>query len=307
MKATRPSGLSSQRAVEPTSTDRALAGTITVVMAQTPTASAGVCGVSSPTASASAVRSASASYSMASAGRNEMTTCSPGVEAAGEAAAVAAGDAGEDAGARRGGRRRPWSCRRTRSRRSSPWRWSGRSARSASFGWMSTSSLRRRTATRATERGGLQRGAAEDLAVARPAVVGSLTDQPVAHADEGGDVLGGRMLEDALGRVVLLDAPVAHDGQAVTERERLGLVVGDEHRGEAEAAVELVDLGAHLVAQAGVEVAQRLVEQHEVGSGDEATGEGDALLLTAAELRRDSGRGARRSRRGRRSPRPTRP
>ena len=89
-----------------------------------------------------------------------------------------------------------------------------------------------------------------------------------------------------LGRVVLLDAAAAHDGQPVTERQRLGLVVGDEHRGEAEAAVQLVDLGANLVAQPGVEVAQRLVEQHEVGPSDEPAGKRDALLLSAAELRR---------------------
>ena len=67
----------------------------------------------------------------------------------------------------------------------------------------------------------MQRGAAEDLAVAGPAVVRSFTDQPIAHADERRDVLGGRMLEDVLGGVVLLDTAVAHDGQAVTERERL--------------------------------------------------------------------------------------
>ena len=94
------------------------------------------------------------------------------------------------------------------------------------------------------------------------------------------------MLEDVLGGVVLLDAAVAHDRQAIAEGERLGLVVGDEHGGEAEPAVQLVDLGPHLVAQAGVEVAQRLVEQHEVGPGDEPPGEGDALLLAAAELGR---------------------
>ncbi len=50
--------------------------------------------------------------------------------------------------------------------------------------------------------------------------------------------------------------------------------------------VQLVELSPHLVAQAGVEVAQRLVEEHDVGSGDEAAGEGDALLLAAAELGR---------------------
>ena len=94
------------------------------------------------------------------------------------------------------------------------------------------------------------------------------------------------MLEDVIRCAVLLDATVAHDGQAVTERQCLRLIVGDEHGGEAEATMELVDLGADLVAQAGVEVAQRFVEQDELRSSDEATGEGDALLLAAAELSR---------------------
>ena len=116
----------------------------------------------------------------------------------------------------------------------------------------------------------LERSAAEDLAVARPSAVGALAHEPVGHPDERGHVLGGRLLEDVLGGVVLLDAAVAHDRQAIAERERLGLVVGHEHGGEAEPPVELVDLGPHLVAQAGIEVAQRLVEQHEVGPGDEA-------------------------------------
>ena len=80
--------------------------------------------------------------------------------------------------------------------------------------------------------------------------------------------------------------PLRMMARPVTERQRLRLVMGDEHGGEAEAAVELVDLGADLVAQAGVEVAQRLVEQDEVGSSDQPAGQGDALLLTTAELRR---------------------
>ena len=100
---------------------------------------------------------------------------------------------------------------------------------------------------------------------------------------------------------------VAHDGQPIAEGERLGLVVGDEHGGEPEPTVQLVDLGAHLVAQAGVEVAERLVEQHQVRSGDEAAGQRDALLLATAELRRVAVEERCRNRRARRSPRPSRP
>ena len=86
------------------------------------------------------------------------------------------------------------------------------------------------------------------------------------------------------GRTELLDLAGAHDREPVAERERLGLVVRDVDGGEVEARVELVDLAAHVVAQPRVEIAQRLVEQHEVRPGDEPAREGDALLLPAAEL-----------------------
>ena len=118
------------------------------------------------------------------------------------------------------------------------------------------------------------------------AVPSWLERQPVRHADELGDVLGGRLLEDVLGRADLLEPAGPHDGHPVGQGERLALVVGDEHGAELEPGVELVELGPHLVAQPGVEVAERLVEQHDVGPGDEATGEGDPLLLATAELGR---------------------
>jgi hypothetical protein len=92
------------------------------------------------------------------------------------------------------------------------------------------------------------------------------------------------VLEHVLGRVELLDAARSHDDQPVTERQRLALVVGDEDGGEPEPLVELVQLGPDLVAQAGVEVAQRFVEEDEVGPGDQAPRQRHALLLAAAEL-----------------------
>ena len=151
---------------------------------------------------------------------------------------------------------------------------------------MSTSSLRRRTAT-VPPSGAACSGAPPRTwpSQAQPLSARSQTSRLAMPMNAATYSVAG-LLEDVLGGVVLLDASVAHDGQPVTEGERLGLVVGDEHGGEPEPTVELVDLGPHLVAQAGVEVAERLVEQHEVGSGDEAAGERDALLLATAELRR---------------------
>src|SRR5438034_52235 len=98
--------------------------------------------------------------------------------------------------------------------------------------------------------------------------------------------LAGRVLEDALGPVQLLDPAVAHDGEAIAKSQRLALVVGDEDGGELESLVQLVDLGADLLTEAGVEVAQWLVEQHQIGTGDEASRQSHPLLLTATELPR---------------------
>ena len=57
--------------------------------------------------------------------------------------------------------------------------------------------------------------------------------------------------------------------------------MGDVHGGEADPGVQLVDLGADQVAKPRVEIGQRLVEEDDVGSRDQTTGERDALLLTA--------------------------
>ena len=113
------------------------------------------------------------------------------------------------------------------------------------------------------------------------------SSQPVRHADERRRrTRWPGSSNTSLRRAELLDPAGPHDRQSVAERQRLALVVGDEDRGEAEPGVQLVQLGPHLVAQPRVEVAQRLVEQHQVGSGHQAAGQRHALLLAAAELRR---------------------
>ena len=49
----------------------------------------------------------------------------------------------------------------------------------------------------------------------------------------------------------------------------------------AELVVQAADLEAHLLAQVGVEVRERLVHQQRLGLDDERAGERDALLLAA--------------------------
>jgi GAF domain-containing protein len=74
--------------------------------------------------------------------------------------------------------------------------------------------------------------------------------------------------------------------------------VGHVHGGDTERALQAVDLGPRAVAQLGIEVAQRFVEQHGVGRLHDGPRHGDALLLAARQL--DDLRAPR-------SPRPTAP
>ncbi len=64
------------------------------------------------------------------------------------------------------------------------------------------------------------------------------------------------------------------------------LVVGDVDRGDAELALQLPQLDAHLDPQPGIEVRQRLVEQQHLRLDHDRARERDALLLAAGQLRR---------------------
>ena len=84
------------------------------------------------------------------------------------------------------------------------------------------------------------------------------------RADEAGDEAGGRPSEHVARGAHLLDEPVVHDHDAVGERHRLDLVVGDVIDGRVPRR-GAADLDAHLLAQRRVEVRQRLVEQEHPG------------------------------------------
>ena len=123
------------------------------------------------------------------------------------------------------------------------------------------------------------------------------------RADEAGDEARRRAPEHLVGRADLLDIAVAHDDDAVGQRHRLDLVVGDVDHRRSHLGVQLLDLGAHLRAQLGVEVGERLVEQEHVGVAHDGAAHGDALALAAGKLRRPP---LQQSGRGRGSPRPRR-
>src|SRR5262249_12676407 len=118
---------------------------------------------------------------------------------------------------------------------------------------------------------------------------GSVLLQPARHevhrrrSDEAGDEARRRMVVEFLRRADLLDAPVMHHPHAVGERHGLDLVMGDIDRRGLHLLVHPLDLGAHLDAQFGVEIGQRLVEQEYLGIAHDGASHGDALALSARQ------------------------
>src|SRR5690606_22305317 len=108
------------------------------------------------------------------------------------------------------------------------------------------------------------------------------------RADEAGDEAGLRMMVELVRRADLLDDAAVHDHHAIGQSHRLDLVVGDVDRRRLDLLVNLLDLGAHLHAQLGVEVGQRLVEQEDLRMADDGPAHSDALALAAGELLRAS-------------------
>ena len=70
------------------------------------------------------------------------------------------------------------------------------------------------------------------------------------------------------------------------KRHGLRLVMGDEEGGERQAALQGAQLDAQPVAQLGVEIGERLVQQQHLRFGHQRAGQRHALLLPAGELAR---------------------
>ena len=95
-----------------------------------------------------------------------------------------------------------------------------------------------------------------------------------------------RPLVDLFRRPDLNDPAVIEDGDAIGHRQRFALIVGDEDKGEAERALQGLQLALHRLAQLQVERSQRLVEQQHFRAQDERARKGHALPLAAGELAR---------------------
>jgi hypothetical protein len=103
-------------------------------------------------------------------------------------------------------------------------------------------------------------------------------------AHEVGDDAVGRAAIDLSRRAELLQPPRMDHRDLVGQGERLGLVVGDIDEGDAGAPLQLLQLGAHALAQLRIEVAERLVEQQDLRLDHQAARQRDPLLLAAGQL-----------------------
>ena len=106
------------------------------------------------------------------------------------------------------------------------------------------------------------------------------------RADEARYELVHRALVERLRRRNLLQLAVEHDRDAVAQRHRLDLVVGDVERGHAQAALEVVDLCPHLHTELRVEIGKRLVHEERLRFANDRPPHRDTLPLTAGQRAR---------------------
>ncbi len=110
--------------------------------------------------------------------------------------------------------------------------------------------------------------------------------QEIGAADEPGDKPRLRPVVQRHRIIHLLDPAMVHHHDAVGGHHRLGLVMRHIDRGDAERVVQAADFRAHLLAQIGVQVGQRFVEQQHFRLDHDGTRQRDALLLAAGQLGR---------------------
>ena len=102
---------------------------------------------------------------------------------------------------------------------------------------------------------------------------------PISEATVAVDRLG----IEPFRRIDLGDLPVLDHGDALADAERFELVRRRVDRGGAELPVQPLELGPHVVAELGIEVGERLVEEEEPRAADDGAPDGEPLLLAAAE------------------------
>ena len=118
-------------------------------------------------------------------------------------------------------------------------------------------------------------------AIRPPGLTIALEEVHARRADEAGDEGVVRILVEIDRRADLLDAAGAQHHDPVGHGQGLGLIVRHVDHGVAEHLVQLRQLDAHLHAQLGIEIAERLVEQEHLRVAHDGAADGDALALAA--------------------------
>ena len=83
----------------------------------------------------------------------------------------------------------------------------------------------------------------------------------------------------------LRDVAGAHHENSVGHRKRLFLVMRDEDKGNAQLALQRLQLDLHLLAQTPVQRGKRFIQKKKLGPSHQCARQGDALALTTGELR----------------------
>ena len=97
---------------------------------------------------------------------------------------------------------------------------------------------------------------------------------------------------DIAWRAELLNAAVAHHGNAVGQFKGLFLIVRDEDARQTHFIVKATQPAAQFLSYLCVKGAERFVEQQHFGLNRQRTGERNALALSAGELKRKTVRKA---------------
>ena len=103
-------------------------------------------------------------------------------------------------------------------------------------------------------------------------------------SDEPGHKKVGRVLVDVPGGVELLDGPILHDGDAVSQGHGLHLVVGHVNCRHPEALVEQLDLCAHFHPELGIQVAEGFVKEKDGRIARQSSAHSYPLSLPSGEL-----------------------
>ena len=112
----------------------------------------------------------------------------------------------------------------------------------------------------------------------------SIPVDDVRHTDEAGDEFVRRVLVEVDWRPQLLDAPSGEDSDPIAHRQGLILVVGDVDEGDAQLALDSLELNLHLLPQFQIERTQRFIEKEHFRLVDDGPGQGDPLPLAAGQL-----------------------